>query len=236
MSSLKGRGRHIRRERWCPSFGRSWTACGRTSLVAGTRRSARTAAGTNGLDAREDGAMRATVGNGKPRESWVVRFRLHVCRRSAQVGPWDVASPLRRRDRRADRGHPLAARQFCGGPRSATLIGLPAVTGIRVGEAIALDNRSRLAGSKSAANAAAGRGGVPTAPTPTSTPPTCDSTAAGTSTAAATTTPVHLSRHVTPACRETPRISRTGDPLRSLSEKVRARGSKSKEVLPRVQV
>ena len=56
----------------------------------------------------------------------------------------------------ADRGHPLAARPCCGRLRFATLIRLPAVTGIRVGEAIALDNRSRLAGSKSAANAAAG--------------------------------------------------------------------------------
>jgi hypothetical protein len=48
----------------------------------------------------------------------------------------------------ADRGHPLAARPCCGRLRFATLIGLPAVTGIRVGEAIALDNRSGLAGSK----------------------------------------------------------------------------------------
>ena len=34
---------------------------------------------------------------------------------------------------------------------------------------------------------------------------------------------------------EVPRSSRTGDPLGSFSEKVRARASKSTEVLPRVQ-
>ena len=181
--------------------------------------------------------MRATVGNGKPRESWVVRFRLHVCRRSAQVGLWDVASPLRRRDHRTDRGHPLAARPCSGGPRFATLIGLPALAGIRVGKR----SRSTTAHVLQAVNRppTLRRGEVvsPQRQRRVRLRPR-GSTAAGTSTAAATTTPgFHTYQgYVTPASCEAPRSSRTGDPQGSLSEKVRARGSKSKEVLPRVQV
>jgi len=52
---------------------------------SGSRRSARSAARTNGLDAGEDDAMLITARDGDHRGYGVIGFRLHECRRSAQA-------------------------------------------------------------------------------------------------------------------------------------------------------
>ncbi len=98
-SSLKGRVRSRRGCGTCDRFsGRYRHGLGVRHPQPGSRRGARSAARTNGLEAGEDDAMLIQPGADRLSGGGVVGFRLHVRRRSVRRAGGSAA------------GHPFAAR------------------------------------------------------------------------------------------------------------------------------